>query len=221
MFTRKTWVTISISALIALFSGIALTIGKIKDISISEQRIKEKIAEKIPFRAQKLRTVVLIDRLDFNLDNNLINLSFDVKLYGFTKEVKITAKANGNLVYNSHGGSFHFRHQNLEFLELGVAGFEKSKMKEELISAAVEMAVGLYLNIFPVYRLPDDFKGKVMKIALESVEIRDRTIIAHLSFWQLTKTVLIYSLLFVLMVPVAFGFIMNAHWTSFLILGLG
>lgn len=209
MLKRRTWIVSCAIALVVFTIGAVFAASRLKDLRISEKAIQGKIAEKIPFEKEKLRVKVIVEKLDFNLDNNLINLAFDVKLKGFTKELDMKATANGTLVYNSGGGTFHFRHHNLKFSELTLKGFKFSKAQEEMALAGVEAAVSWYLQNYPVYKLPDDFKGNVAKIALESVEIRDRAIIAHLSFWQLTKTVILCLVAVVMCILIVVGFAMH------------
>lgn len=221
MFTRKTWTVISVAVLAALLLGIIYVAQGSWSVTLSEETLRNKISEKIPFKREFGRSFVLIDRLDFNLDNDLINLKFDVRFHGFAKEIKITATTTGALVYNDRKGSFHFRPQNIKFSETSLAGFKTSKTTGEVALTATEWSLGWYLNNFPVYKIPNDLKGTVAKMSLKSVEIKNGEITAHLSFWQLTKTVLLYTILFIVFLPIGFGFVMNAHWTHFLILGIG
>jgi len=56
----------------------------------------------------------------------------------------------------------------------------------------VQKSAEIALDRVPVYTLPDNFKGHVARMALSSVEVKDGTVIAHLSFIQFTGMVLTY-----------------------------
>lgn len=83
--------------------------------------------------------------------------------------------------------------------ELNSLASEFAPKIEEWITHFAEMSVKSGLERFPVYRLKDDTKGWLISVALKSVEVKNGEIIAVVSIWQITWTVLLWFLIAVVL----------------------
>lgn len=123
-------------------------------------------------------------------------------------------------------GTFHFKPDELKLVDVKTNGESVSnrvdhmidkwvtskkvldnkdevvKAAADLINSMVQKSAELTLERVPVYTMPDTLKGTMARMFLKSVEVKDQTIIAHLSFWQFTKTLCLY--IFMTVAAVAF-----------------
>jgi hypothetical protein len=139
----------------------------------------------------------------------------------------VRAQTRGNLTYNNIDGTFHFKPDELKLVDVKTNGESVStkldafvekwvsspkvlankdelvKAGAELVNSMVQKSAEFTLQRMPVYKLPDTFKGQMARMFLSSVEVKDQTIIAHLSFWQFTKIMVLYALIIVLAIGMA------------------
>ena len=88
--------------------------------------------------------------------------------------------------------------------ELQAMAEELAPKLEAWVTALAENSVKRGLERFPVYRLKDDLKGWAISVSLKSVEVKDGKIVAVVSVWQLTWTVLLTIAIFLVLVAAFF-----------------
>ncbi len=137
------------------------------------------------------------------------------------------AETKGTLTYNNMDGTFHFKPDELKLVDVKTNGEsvanrvdrlvekwvtskkvldnkdEVTKAAADLVNSMVQKSAEVTLEHMPVYKMPDTFKGNVARMFLKSVEVKDQTIIAHLSFWQFTKMLMLYGFILVLAIGFA------------------
>jgi len=159
-------------------------------------------------------------------DEAKLSFAIDLKGYGFTGDV--IANVSGSPVYNRSKKAFYFKpSEEIEFERLqidgkfkpkGILGKIASKSKfvkdvmddNDLVKDVVSWLVSKYLTHMPVYKISKDkLTFKVIGIALNKVEIKGGEILIDISFWQLTKTVLLFIFAIVLAFAMTFAIILN------------
>jgi hypothetical protein len=187
--SKRTWMGIFAVFVVLLVGGGFIASNKLKDITISEAEVQSKITEKLPLAKEKMMTRATISNITVKFREGSIETEFRGKVELFKKSADFVAFAKGNLRYDGSKGGFYFQNSNVEIRELELAGFEAGNKIKDRASVAISVAASTYLNNYPIYKLPDSFKGKAIKISLKSLEVNEGSITAHLSFWQLTATV--------------------------------
>jgi hypothetical protein len=221
--TKRKWAwTATIAAAIIAVAGACWSVFGVHEISMSQADIQTKIDEKMP-ASQKGVTI----------SNAKIDLSATTK---FNTEYRMNTATRGTLRYDHSRGAFYFVPEELKVSDIQangasvaekVGGFidkwvDSKKIqdnKAELAAKAEDIAQGLVqktaasvLERVPVYKLKDDFKGYVVRAVLSDVEVKDGHVIAHLSLWQLTKTVLVFAFAFVVAIGFMVALIANPEW---------
>lgn len=225
------WGATIVAAVIAV-AGICWTVFGVHEISMSQTDIQAKIDEKMPATQKG----VTISDVKLDLSGDKIGLTLNAATTKFNTEYRMTTATRGTLRYDHGRGAFYFAPEELTIKDLQangssvsdkVSGFidkwvDSKKIqdnKAELAAKAEEVAQGLVqksaatvLERVPVYTLKNDFKGYVVRAVLSDVEVKDGNVIAHLSLWQLTKTVA----LFIVSLVAAIGFMIalaaNPGW---------
>jgi hypothetical protein len=78
---------------------------------------------------------------------------------------------------------------------------------ERVVQERVQKVAVAALRSHPVYTFKDDWKGFVARASLQSVEVKDFHIIAHVSFLQLTTTVLLYGMMAIACAAIALAIV--------------
>lgn len=232
--SKRIWAWLGIAVLVLFVAAGSLwsIYGK-TEIVMTKQELQEKIDAKLPFETGK---GVTFSDVDLDLSDNQIGLKVEASGEKLGLQFDTAGRTRGNLRYDNLKGSFYFVPSELELTSLKTDGesvadrvngliekwVDSPKVlanKDELSGKAAEMATGLVLKgaeftleRIPVYTLPDDIKGNVARMFLKDVEVKGDTIVAHLSFLQFTKMLLLYGFVLVLSIGLAAALIMNPEW---------
>lgn len=232
MNKRKWAWTAAIAAAVLAVAGVCWTMFGVTEISMSQAEIQTKIDEKMPTTQKG----VTISGAKIDLSSDKLGLTFNAATTKFNTEYRMNTATRGTLRYDHARGAFFFVPEELKISDIQangasvaqkVGGFidkwvDSKKIqdnKSELAAKAEEIAQGLVqksaaavLDHVPVYKLKDDFKGYVVRAVLSDVEIKDGQVIAHLSLWQLTKTVLFFAVAFVAAIGFMIALAANPEW---------
>ena len=231
--TKRKWAwTATIAAAIIAVAGVCWSVFGVHEISMSQADIQTKIDEKMP-ASQK---GVTISNAKIDLSGDKLGLTFNAATTKFNTEYRMNTATRGTLRYDHSRGAFYFVPEELKVSDIQangasvaekVGGFidkwvDSKKIqdnKAELAAKAEDIAQGLVqktaasvLERVPVYKLKDDFKGYVVRAVLSDVEVKDGHVIAHLSLWQLTKTVLVFAFALVIAIGFMVALIANPEW---------
>ena len=238
MTKRKlVWIVIALLGVASLI-GLVVSINSIQDITLTEQEVQSRVDSKLPLEKDGM----VLNGLQVNLDNNLLNVvaSFEGKKWG--QEFSATINTEGTPYYNNLDGTFHFRPNKITVREIRVRGEAVSTkvekfidkyidspkinqnageiaMKiEEWVNGSTENTTTFALQRIPIYTLPDTLKGNTVRMLLKSVDIGNDNLTLHLSFWQFTKMVFMYILIFIVALAMAIAILMNPEWGMALLL---
>lgn len=216
MTKRNVLWAVSVSFIILSLVGIVYGIGKIENITLTEDRVQAMIDAKLPVSKKN----ITVNAVQVRLLPDVVQLSFDADGKKLRQPFHVSAQATGELMYNSLDGTFHFHPRDIKIDTLTFRGgkisgkvggvidrFVDSKKlvdnkefignkAEEWIHSLMTSTVAATLQKIPIYKLPNNVKGNAVRMLLTSVEIGEGTITAHLSFWQLTKMIALYFLIF-------------------------
>jgi hypothetical protein len=190
-------------------------------ITITEQFMQEKINAMLPIEKQKLLMVVNVEKVDIRLGDGRIYANYEVSAKSNKGKdlVSLTALTSGDLVYRS--GAFYLDHSDFEMkdLEFGNKDFlssttgaindlipkrfkDKLTINEDNIEAklleGIESLAEKSLDRFPVYKFKDNFSGLVIRAAIKGIIIQPGVLLVEVSFWNLTKTVLMLVAAFII-----------------------
>lgn len=220
---RFAWGAVVIALLIGA-AGIAWNIFGLHEVKMGQAEVQQKIDVKMPFTTKK---DVVIHSVALDLTGDKIGLVIVASAKKMKTEFVVKAETKGTLTYNNLDGTFHFKPDELKlvdvktngesvatrldnFVEKWVSSPKVLANKDELVKAGAELVNSMVqksaeftLERMPVYKLPETFKGQMARMFLSSVEVKDQTIIAHLSFWQFTKMMILYA--FVVVVAIGFA----------------
>ena len=209
---KRTWLSLSIIAATGLICAWWNACGG-SDIVLSQQEMQRKIDARLPF-VTKNDVTVSQAQLDLSADKIGLSVAASAKKLGQTYSIK--AQTKGILRYDNDTGAFYFHPDELKISDVQVDGSslqdktsnifdilvtsEKLRANKEAIlgravtvlQGSVQKAAESTLEHTPVYRMPDNFKGNIARMALSSVEVKDGNIIAHVSFLQFSGMVIVY-----------------------------
>jgi hypothetical protein len=225
------WGATIVAAVIAV-AGVSWTLFGVHEITMSQAEIQVKIDEKMPATQKG----VTISGAKIDLSGDKLGLNFDAATTKFNTEYRMSTATRGTLRYDHGKGAFYFVPEELKISGIKANGASVSEKvggfidkwvdskkiqdnKAELAAKAEEVAQGLVqksaatvLERVPVYKLKDDFKGYVVRAVLTNVEVKDGNVIAHLSLWQLTKTVIAFAFSLVVAVGFMIALLANPGW---------
>lgn len=221
------WVLLTLTVIFA-FAGAAWTAFGTAEVTLSQSEIQSKIDSKMPFA---IKEDIALSELKVDLSGDRINLKFKASATKFGTTYNLAAQTTADLEYRTGEGKFFFHPSLVQIDSLSLDGgkanavansiiemvSEGNQEKREailakaktLLNAGAQKAVEATLNRVPVYTLKDDFKGHVARLAIKSVEVKNGSVIAHLSLWQLSKMVLVYLALGLISVLAALGLALN------------
>jgi len=223
------WGVIAV-ALIAGIAGICWNLFGLHDVKLTQQELQQKIDVKMPHTTKH---GVTVSSVQLDLSGDQLGLVITASAKKLKTDFVITAQTRGTLVYNNLDGTFHFKPAELKLVDVKTNGesvstrlnrfvdkwVDSPKILDarddlvasaaELVNSAVQKSAEIALERTPVYKMPDTFKGTVARMFLESVEVENETVIAHLSFWQFTKIMLLYGLVIVAAIGFAVALIAN------------
>ena len=232
MTKRKlVWIIISLLG-VASVIGLAVGISSIHDITLSEQDVQSRVDSRLPLE----KSGMVLNGLQVNLENNLLNVvaNFEGKKWG--QEFSATINTDGTPYYNNLDGTFHFRPNKITVREIKVGGEavstkvekfidkyvdspkinqnagEVATKIEEWVNGSIEGTTIFALQRIPIYTLPGTLKGNTVRMLLKSVDIGKDSLTLHLSFWQFTKMVFMYILIFIVALAMAIAILMNPEW---------
>ncbi|MFA7340582.1 MAG: hypothetical protein WC028_27610 [Candidatus Obscuribacterales bacterium] len=209
-----------------------------QSITISQRDLQSRIDAKMPFEAKH---GVTISKATVILDND-ITLEFVASAKRYGKEYSLNGVGKGVLTYDNSRGAFFFKPEKLElknFQEDGsginigdkigdkVGGLidkwvDSPKInanKQEIIDAAaavgqslVQRSAETVLAVTPVYKIPDTLKGQTIRMFLQSVEVKDGNLVAHLSLWQFTVSVMLFGLALLAAIGMVCALLVCPEW---------
>jgi hypothetical protein len=202
------------------------------DKILTQSQLQQKIDEKLPFTAKS----VTVSNVQLNLADEKINLKFDASTVKFNSQYAVSAATVGALRYDSSRGAFFFTPQKVDLSNFTVndklvgskvgglvdrllgeskLAEHKDAFKEEahnVVEKTIQDGAQMVLERIPVYTLKDDIKGSIIKMSLTGVEVRDQTLIAHISLWQLTLSALTFGVVLIFSLVLAVGLIATPSW---------
>jgi len=231
--TKRKWAwTATIAAVLLATAGVCWSVIGVHEISMSQTEIQAKIDEKMP-ASQK---GVTITDAKIDLSGDKLGLTFSAATTKLNTEYRMNTATRGTLRYDHSRGAFYFVPEELKISGIQangasvaqkVGGFidkwvdskkiqdnkaELAARAEDIAQSLVQKSAAAVLDHVPVYKLKDDFKGYVVRAVLSDVEIKDGHVIAHLSLWQLTKTVLVFAIAFVAAIGFMIALVANPEW---------
>jgi len=147
-------------------------------VKFSEADLQEKVSSVMPLvRKTSFLTVELSKPvLALAKDKNEIELQLNVKLLMAGLEYRGYTRLTGSLSYNSEKSAFYVT--NMKVREVKVEGMP-DLFAPQVIQMA-EQVVNPVLNQMPIYKLKDDLTESMIKAVLESIEVRNKELVATL-----------------------------------------
>jgi hypothetical protein len=196
--------------LIVSVAGVAFGLFGKYTVVLPQHELQSKIDAKLPHTT---KNGVTIASATLDLSGDTIGGAVHATTTKARQDLAVKGQTKGTLTYKPEEGAFYFRPDSIRLDEVSVNGHVAGPRTLALTQKGLDKlaleATQSALERFPVYRLPDTFKGDVTKLVLDSVEVKDGNVVAHLSFWRLTTTVFLYGILFVVAIILAFGLMMN------------
>jgi hypothetical protein len=213
-----------------------------QSITISQSELQNRIDAKMPFAAKH---GVTVSKATVVLGND-ITLDFVASTQKFGKEYSLNGAGKGLLTYDNSRGAFFFKPEKLELKDFKADGagisigdkvgglldkwIDSPKItanKQEIVEAAevagqklVQRSAEAVLAITPVYKIPDTLKGQTIRMFLHSVEVKDGNLVAHLSLWQFTVSVLLFGLALLAAIGMVCALLVCPEWgVTLLVLG--
>jgi hypothetical protein len=178
------------------------------DFVLTEKEIQSKIDAKLPFTTE---SGVTISKAVLDLTHDKIGIALEAEATKLGTKMAVCAKASGVLRYDGKEGSFYFHPESLELTDLKTDGDSVSsklgalfdewikspalvEQKDNLVAAGskavnylLHKAAELMLGSTPLFTLPNDLKGNTVRLCLQSVVVQNRTVTAHVTFWQVAR----------------------------------
>ncbi len=147
-------------------------------VKFSEADLQEKVSSVMPLVKKTSFLTVELSKpvLALAKDKNEIELQLDIKLLMAGLEYRGHTRLTGSLSYNSEQAAFYVT--NMKVHEVNVEGMP-DLFTSEVIRMA-EQVVNPVLNKMPIYKLKDDVTQTMVKAVLESIEVRNKELVATL-----------------------------------------
>ena len=147
-------------------------------VKFSEAELQEKVSTVMPLvKKTSFLTVELSNPvLALAKDKNEIELQLNVKLLMAGLEYRGHTRLTGSLSYNSEKAAFYVT--NMKVHEVKIEGMP-DLFTSEVIRMA-EQVINPVLNQMPIYKLKDDLTQTMIKAVLESIEVRNKELVATL-----------------------------------------
>jgi len=220
---RLGWVVFILGVFSFFAIVLSFSTNSIQDIKLTEQEIQSKIDAVLPLE----KNGMVLSALRINLENNLVNVvaTFEGERWG--QEFNATIDMDGRPYYNNSAGTFHFLPEKIKVREVKFKGDtvstkvqkfidkyvdspkinknsnEIGKQIEEWVNVSIENTMAFVFKRIPIYTIPDTLKGNVASMFLKSVEIDQDSLTLKVSFWQFTKLLLFYIIIFIVALAVA------------------
>ncbi|WP_111978422.1 DUF1439 domain-containing protein [Algibacillus agarilyticus] len=150
-------------------------------VELTEQALQQKVSAMMPMKKKRLFvTIILSDpQVTLSQDSNKIGIFTHVTAMmpgGIQGSGR--AKIKGSLSYNTDTGAFHFHDPIIEKLEVDDVPEKFTAKVKQLAQLAMTKA----MTIYPIYKFKDNnLKHKLAKAALESIEVKNKTLYVTLS----------------------------------------
>lgn len=219
--------TIATSAL-GLYLGAQVS----HDLNFTEREIQGVINGKLPLT----RNDVTVKVCQVNFNDNQLAISTKAEGKKWSQSFTISVKADCTPAYEALSGNFYLKPKTVEVTEFRLNDESVSTKVESLIdrfvdspkilankdaigskteswsSQAIENGIAWILNRAPIYTIPSTYRGNIIRMSIDSVEIRENILIVHLSFLQLTKMLLLYGVILILAIAIAIAIFMHPEW---------
>ncbi len=232
MTKRKLAWLAAIAVTLVAVVGIGWSVFGVDQISMSQADIQARIDEKMPVTKKG----VTVSGVKLDLTDDKINLALDASTTKFKTEYSMHTTTRGTLRYDHGRAAFYFQPEELKITELKangsnvadkVGGFidkwvdskkiqdnkaELAAKAEEVAQSLVQKSAEAVLEHVAVYKINNDFKGYIVRAVLTDVEVKNGNVIAHLSLWQLTKTVAVFFITLLIAIGMMIALIANPEW---------
>jgi len=147
-------------------------------VKFTEAELQEKVTQVMPLvKKTSFLTVELTDPvLKLAKDKNEIELQLKVKLLTGGLENRGYTRLTGSLSYKSEDAAFYVT--NMQVHEVQVEGMPEFFTPQ--VKQMAEQVVNPVLDKMPIYKLEDDLTQTMVKSVLESIEVRNKTLVATL-----------------------------------------
>ncbi len=147
-------------------------------VSFTEAELQGKVAQVMPLVRQTMFVAIELSQpvVELASDENVIDLQLNVKLSSVGFEKQGVTRLSGTLIYSAKDSAFYVA--DMRVLEIDVAGMPP-QFKPQVIQVA-EQVFNPVLKTMPVYRLKDDLTQTMVKSVLESIEVKNKQLVATL-----------------------------------------
>jgi len=167
----------SVFTLLLLFFTFALPVQALT-VKFTEAELQEKVLAVMPLVKQTSFLSVELSNpvLTLAKDKNEIELRLNVKLLTAGLESRGYTRLTGSLSYKAEDAAFYVT--NMKVHEVKVEGMPDIFTPQ--VMSMAEQVVNPVLNKMPIYKLKDDLTQTMLKAVLESIEVRNKELIATL-----------------------------------------
>ncbi len=147
-------------------------------VKFSETELQDKVTGVMPLvKKTAFMTVELSEPVvKLAKDKNEIELQLNVKLLTGSLEGRGYTRLTGSLSYKSEEAAFYVT--NMQVHDVRVEGMPEFFTPQ--VKQMAEQVVNPVLDQMPIYKLKDDLTQTMVKAILESIAVRDKTLIATL-----------------------------------------
>ena len=246
MKRRTLWIIVAV--LFALAVSTIFTVYGEHKIAISEQTIQDQINKQVgqefpvggmaKVAAKSIRLEAASVKID--TDSLAINFSVLTKMR-FDKEVSIKSHVVGTTSFRK--GEFYFDPKDVKIDKMSIGNgtletlaqnisdkfIDNEKLKDltnkfgltaaDWTRSIVEEATSRWLSNNPVYTLKGDLRGSLIKASLSSLDIRNGEIIATVTLWKMTLTIIIGLIALISAIALTYVLIKNPELGAVALLG--
>jgi len=167
----------SVLTLLLLVCTFALPVQALT-VKFTEMELQEKVLQVMPLVKKNSFLSVEFSNPIVKLakDKNEIELRLNIKLLTGGLESRGYTRLSGSLSYKSEDAAFYV--SNMQVHEVQVEGMPELFTPQVITMA--EQLVNPVLSQMPIYKLKDDLTQTMVKAVLESIEVRNKELIATL-----------------------------------------
>lgn len=153
----------------------------LSNITLSPGDIERKIGSKIPLDAGRGLTIT---QAKIDLSNDQVNLKLNATAQKLGEAYELAVETTSELQYHADKGLFYFWPEKIGIESLQSSG-KLSELEESFLIEDAEAGITETLKKTPVYNLMESFQGYLVSKAITSAEVKNSTVIIHLSLWRL------------------------------------
>lgn len=213
-----TWILVALVGILSTAGMLWSSFGTSR-VTFTEFALQAHLNQQLP------RTIgnVTIAHVALNMTDDRLALRIDLQANLPGKPVSAVVSALGVPRYDVHREALYFDLDEAKIDRLTIAGrtvvHEDATAHDRLTEAVgtavqriAQSAAKTYLAALPVYRLKSDLKGFALKAALANVKIEGNVLVVTFSLWNLTLTVLLFSLPLLIVTSFIYLLIRDPLW---------